>query len=90
MCAGARPNRAAEAESCYAQSLDLARHQGALSWELRTATSLARLRQRQGRTAEAMEVLQPVYARFTEGFRTADLMAASTLLGTLQGAAGAG
>jgi tetratricopeptide (TPR) repeat protein len=84
------PNAAAEAESCYAQSLDLARRQGALSWELRTATSLARLRQRQGLTAEAMDVLQPVYARFTEGFRTPDLMAASTLLGTLQGATGAG
>lgn len=61
-----------------------------LSWELRTATSLARLRQRQGRTAEAVTILQPVYARFTEGFHSADLMAASTLLATLRGAAGTG
>jgi predicted ATPase len=82
-------NAAAEADSCYVQSLALARQQGALSWELRAATSLARLRQRQGRTAEAVDVLQPVYARFTEGFHTADLMAASSLLGTLRGAAGA-
>jgi predicted ATPase len=82
-------NAAAEADGCYAQSQALARRQGALSWELRAATSLARLRQRQGRTAEAIDVLQPVYARFTEGFHTADLLAASSLLGTLRGAAGA-
>lgn len=84
------PTAAAEADSWYAQSLRLARRQGALSWELRTATSLARLRQRQGRTADAVTVLQPVYARFTEGFHTADLMAASTLLAALRGAAGTG
>jgi hypothetical protein len=82
------PNAAAGAETCYAQSLGWARRQSALSWELRTATSLARLRQRQGRIAEAANVLQPVYARFTEGFQTADLMTARTLLGTLRGAAG--
>jgi predicted ATPase len=82
------PNAAAGAETCYAQSLGWARRQSALSWELRTATSLARLRQRQGRIAEAANVLQPVYARFTEGFHTADLMTARTLLGTLRGAAG--
>jgi predicted ATPase len=82
------PNACAEADSCYAQSLTWARRQGALSWELRTATSLARLRQRQGRTAEAVNVLQPVYARFTEGFQTTDLMTARKLLGTLRGAAG--
>jgi predicted ATPase len=78
------PNAATEADRCYAQSLSWAPRQGALSWELRTATSLARLRQRQGRTAEAMNALQPVYAQFTEGFHTADLIAASTLLRTLQ------
>jgi predicted ATPase len=82
------PNAAAETESCYTQSLSWAQRQGALSWELRTATSLARLRQRQGRIAEAAKILQPVYARFTEGFQTADLMTARSLLGTLQGAAG--
>jgi predicted ATPase len=84
------PNAAAEADSCYVESLRWARRQGALSWELRTATSLARLRQRQGRTAEALNDLQPVYARFTEGFHTADLMAANTLLGALRGAGGVG
>jgi predicted ATPase len=80
-------NAAAEADGCYARSLALARQQGALSWELRTATSLARLRQQQGRTAEAVAVLQPVYAQFTEGFHTADLLSASSLLATLRGAA---
>jgi predicted ATPase len=84
------PNALAEADSCYAQSLCWARRLGALSWELRTATSLARLRQRQGRTAEALNVLQPVYARFTEGFHTADLIAANRLLGALRVAGGIG
>jgi hypothetical protein len=84
------PNAATEADSCYVESLRWARRQGALSWELRTATSLARLRQRQARTAEALNVLQPVYTRFTEGFHTADLMAANTLLGTLRVAGGTG
>jgi len=84
------PNAATEADSCYVESLRWARRQGALSWELRTATSLARLRQRQGRTAEALDVLQPVYARFTEGFHTADVIAANALLGTLRGAGGTG
>jgi predicted ATPase/DNA-binding winged helix-turn-helix (wHTH) protein len=84
------PNAATEADSCYVESLRWARRQGALSWELRTATSLARLRQRQARTAEALNALQPVYTRFTEGFHTADLIAANTLLGTLRGAGGTG
>jgi predicted ATPase len=79
------PDAAAEAESYFVQSLELARRQKALSWELRTATSLAHLRQRQCRSSDGMEVLQPVYARFTEGFDTADLVAARTLLGTLRG-----
>jgi predicted ATPase/DNA-binding winged helix-turn-helix (wHTH) protein len=84
------PNAAAQADGCFAESLSWAHRQGALSWELRTATSLARLRQRQGLTAEALNVLQPVYARFTEGFHTADLLAANTLLGSLRGAGGSG
>jgi predicted ATPase len=58
----------------------LAREQGALFWELRVALSLARLLRGQGRSADAMAVLQPVYDRFTEGFATADLEQAKNLL----------
>ena len=67
-------------EDCFIRSLACARRQGALSWELRTATSLARLWNQHGRPAEADALLKPIYARFTEGFGTADLQAARTLL----------
>lgn len=77
---------AAAAESRYRQSLDWARAQGALSWELRSATSLARLLRRQGRPEEARQVLAPVYGRFTEGFETADLRQARALLVELRAA----
>jgi len=66
-------------------SLDWARRQGALSWELRTSTSLARLQHDQGgRIAEARSLLQSVYDRFSEGFETADLKTAKALLNFLQ------
>jgi tetratricopeptide repeat protein len=68
------------AEDLFAQALDGARQQGALSWELRAATSLARLLRDQGRSADAIACLQPIYDRFTEGFDTADLIAAKQLL----------
>jgi predicted ATPase len=71
---------AATAEDHFWQALDWARRQGALSWELRAATSLARLLRDQGRSADALALLQPVYDRFTEGFETADLKAAKALL----------
>jgi len=58
----------------------VARHQGALSWELRAATSLARLWRGQQRVTQARRLLAPVYRRFTEGFETADLIAAKALL----------
>jgi predicted ATPase len=75
---------AATAEHHFRQALDWARQQGALSLELRAATSLARLLRDQGRSADALALLQPVYGRFTEGFDTADLKAAKALLDTLQ------
>jgi hypothetical protein len=78
------PGGAAVAEDHFRQALDWARRQGALSWELRTATSLARLLRDQGRPADAMALLQPVYDRFTEGFDTADLQAAKALIDALQ------
>jgi predicted ATPase len=74
---------AAKAEEQFLSALDLAHRQGALSWELRAATSLARLFGNQGRSADATALLQPVYGRFTEGFATADLKAAKALLGGL-------
>jgi predicted ATPase len=77
--AGAR----AAAEDHFRQALDWAR-QGALSWELRAATSLARLWRDQGRPAEGMALLQPVYDRFTEGFGTTDLKAAKALIDALR------
>jgi predicted ATPase len=59
---------------------EMAREQGALFWELRVALILARLLRGQGRSAEAVGILQPVYDRFTEGFATADLQTAKRLL----------
>ncbi len=71
---------AAAAEDCFNQAGEMAREQGALFWELRVALSLARLLRGQGRSADAVGILQPVYDRFTEGFDTADLKAAKALL----------
>jgi len=73
----------AKAEHFFRQSLDLANRQDALSWELRAATSLTRLWRDQGRPADARAVLQATYNRFTEGFGTADLIAAKELLDEL-------
>jgi predicted ATPase/DNA-binding winged helix-turn-helix (wHTH) protein len=78
------PQAATAAEEHFLQSLDWARRQGALSWELRTSTSLARLQQDQGRIAEARSLLQSVYDRFSEGFETADLKTAKAFLDCLQ------
>jgi hypothetical protein len=72
------------AEDHFRRALDLARQQGALSWELRAATSFARLLRNQGRFTDALACLQPVYDRFTEGFHTADLVAAGTLIEALE------
>src|ERR1700733_3229937 len=72
------------AEEHFRQALDSARRQGAISWELRAATSLARLWYGQNRRTEALESLQPVYDRFTEGFDSADLRTAEALLDTLR------
>ncbi|MGA7263637.1 MAG: hypothetical protein WA709_16090 [Stellaceae bacterium] len=73
----------AAAEDQFRQALELSRQQGALSWELRAATSLAQMQRDQGRSVEAFALLQPVYDRFTEGFDTADLKAAKALLDEL-------
>ena len=69
-----------EAETCFHHALEIARSQQAKSFELRTATSLARLWQQQGKRQEAHDLLAPVYHWFTEGFDTADLKDAKALL----------
>ena len=77
------PGSSGEAEACFRQALDVARRQQAKSWELRAATSLARLWQ-QGKRADAYELLAPVYGWFTEGFDTVDLQEAKALLEELE------
>jgi tetratricopeptide (TPR) repeat protein len=73
-----------EAEEWLLRSLQLARTQSALAWELRTTRSLALLRHKQDRHDEAHRVLATVYDRFTEGFETSDLSAARRLLDELK------
>ena len=68
------------AEACLGRALAVAREQGAAMWELRAATSLARLWRDQGRGGEARELLAPVHGWFTEGFGTVDLREAEALL----------
>jgi predicted ATPase len=75
---------ASQAESCFQQARDIARHQQAKSWELRAVTSLARLWQPQGKRQEAYDLLAPVYEWFTEGFDTADVQEAKGLLDELR------
>ena len=74
------PAEAAGIEKLFLQSLNLAREQGALFWELRTAISLARLWRNNGRIAEARALLTPIHARLTEGHATADSRDARALL----------
>jgi class 3 adenylate cyclase len=76
------PNTA-KAEACFERALSVARRQQAKSWELRAATSLARLWRDQGKAQQARELLAPVYGWFTEGFDTSDLKEAKALLEAL-------
>jgi len=73
-----------EAEAAIEQAIAVARRQNAKSRELRGAVSLARLRRQQGRPQEAVALLAPILAWFTEGLDTADLKAARTLLADLE------
>ena len=73
-------DRLDEGQIALEEALRIARRQQAKSYELRAATSLARLWGEQGRRAEARELLAPVYGWFTEGFDTLDLVAARALL----------
>jgi predicted ATPase/DNA-binding winged helix-turn-helix (wHTH) protein len=71
------------AETCFVQSLELSRGQGARAWELRTAVDLTRLWADQHRTESARALLQPVFEMFEKGSNTADLKAAERLLSAL-------
>jgi predicted ATPase len=72
-----------KAEDSFQTALAIAREQGTRDYELRAATSLARLWHEQGRRDEARKLLAPVYGWFTEGFDTQDLKEAKALLDTL-------
>ncbi|AZF47569.1 MULTISPECIES: winged helix-turn-helix domain-containing protein [unclassified Pseudomonas] len=72
------------AQTLLLEALGLARQQGALAWELRCAGSLAQLWQQQGRKQAGIDLLNPLYARFTEGFATQDLLRVRRLLDELQ------
>lgn len=76
-------NAVSQAADNFRQAIDLARQQGALSWELRAATSLAQLKANNGRRREASDLLSGVYSRFTEGFATSDMKAARLVLESL-------
>ena len=73
----------ADAQNCFQRAIEVARKQSAKSWELRATTSLARLLDRQGKRDEARAMLAEIYGWFTEGFDTADLKDAKTLLDAL-------
>jgi predicted ATPase/DNA-binding winged helix-turn-helix (wHTH) protein len=77
-------NSNSEAENLFLRSIDISRKQKALSWELRSTTSLARLWHRNGRTGQARDLLDRLYERFTEGFATRDLLEAKALLDLLR------
>jgi class 3 adenylate cyclase/predicted ATPase len=73
--------RITEAETWLLKAIETAGQQGALSLELRAATSLARIWRDDGRRADGHDLLAPIYSRFTEGLGTPDLIDAKTLLG---------
>ena len=78
-------SHAARAEECFSSAIEIARGQGAKSWELRATTSLARLLDKQEKRDEARAMLAEIYNWFTEGFDTADLKDANALLDELGG-----
>ncbi|WP_187395071.1 ATP-binding protein [Pigmentiphaga aceris] len=80
----ARPDQTRAAEASLRQALKIARDQGAHAWILRTSTSLARLLHEDGRHVEAQRALAGPLAAVTEGFDTADVIAATQLAETLR------
>jgi predicted ATPase/DNA-binding winged helix-turn-helix (wHTH) protein len=84
LLASVQPPNVAQAEENLRRSLECARRQQSLGWELRSATTLSRLLFRQGRQDEARRLLGDVHARFTCGFHTADYIEAGRLLAEMQ------
>jgi predicted ATPase len=78
-------SRVKEAEGCFQKAIEIACQQEAKSWELRAATSLARLWQQQGKKEAARQILGEIYGWFSEGFDTADLKEARVFLEELEG-----
>ena len=76
-------DRRDDAEAYFAQSLELSRRQGALAWELRTTTDLAKLMASRGQSEKARALLRPVFEQFIEGSDTVDVKAAERLLSAL-------
>ena len=74
----------AKAGTAFARALTIARSQRAKSWELRAATSLARVLRDHGERDNGRELLEPVYGSFTERFATRDLREANALLDELR------
>ncbi len=74
------PGAAGEAEDCYRRSLEVSRKQKALSWELRTGVSLARLWRDIGKRQDAADLLAPIRGRFKEGFDTLDAKEATQIM----------
>jgi predicted ATPase len=72
--------KSSEAEQLFREAMRIANAQGAKSWELRSAISLAQLMIHQGHRDDARAILEPVYGWFTEGFATGDLKQAKALL----------
>jgi DNA-binding NtrC family response regulator/predicted ATPase len=77
------------AETCFRQALEIARVQGARSWQMRAATSLGRLLVRQNRAHSARQIVSDLYNWFTEGLETADLRDAKRLLDEVSNTVGA-
>ena len=73
-------SNAAQAQQSFRTAIEMAQAQSAKSWELRAATSLARLLRETNRHNEARTMLAEIYNWFTEGFETADLKDAKALL----------
>ena len=72
--------RMSDAEACVREAIDIAVQQGALSLELRAAMTLCRMAKARGEVEKAADMLVPVFSRFQEGFDTADLREAKSLL----------
>jgi adenylate cyclase len=77
------------AETCFRQALEIARVQGARSWQMRAATSLGRLLVRQNRAHSARQIVSDLYNSFTEGLETTDLRDAKRLLDEVSNTLGA-